>query len=199
MPRNRLGFSLVETIVVLLLLAVVASVAVPRALKPSPARQVELAALALSRDLALLRMRAIAAKRQVRVRFYTSQDFYTAFMDTTVLRSASITETAGEVNASQLLARGSSAGLPGVQLPRGVEFGTGIATSGPSGYEASGAIVLANGDYVDFDSRGMVMPAGAGGVVYLTHGDYPAAVAAVTITGASAFRTWVLRSGEWTK
>lgn len=199
MLRNRLGFSLVETIVVLLLLAVVASVAVPRALKPSPSRQVELAARALARDLELLRMRAIAAKRRVRVRFYGSEDFYSAFMDTTALRSGAIAETDAEVQASRLLARGSRFGLSGVELPAGVRFGTGIATSGPAGQAASGALVLANGDYVEFDSRGMVVPPGAGGVIYLTHEEIGSAVSAVTITGASAFRTWVFRGGEWTK
>ncbi|NIR30076.1 MAG: type II secretion system protein, partial [Gammaproteobacteria bacterium] len=37
MQRNRLGFSLIETIVIMLILAVVASVALPSALKPTPA------------------------------------------------------------------------------------------------------------------------------------------------------------------
>ncbi|UCC84085.1 MAG: prepilin-type N-terminal cleavage/methylation domain-containing protein [Gemmatimonadota bacterium] len=199
MLRNRLGFSLVETIVVLLLLAVVVSVAVPRALKPSPSRQVELAARALTRDLELLRMRAIAAKRRVRVRFYESERFYSAFMDTTALRSGSITETYAEVQASRLLVRGSRIGIPGVKLPSGIQFGTGIATSGPAGHDASSAFVLANGDYVEFDSRGMVAPPGSGGVIYLTHEEINSSVSAVTITGASAFRTWVFRSGEWTR
>ena len=84
-------------------------------------------------------------------------------------------------------------------MPRGIEFGTGIATTGPPGYEASGALVLASGDYVEFDSRGMVAPPGSGGVIYLTHEEIASVVAAVTITGASAFRTWVFRGGEWTK
>jgi general secretion pathway protein H len=199
MLRNKLGFSLVETIVVMLLLAVVASVAVPRALKPSPNRQVELAARALARDLELLRMRAIAAKRQVRVRFYESERFYSAFMDTTALRSGSISEADAEVTASRLLTRGSKVGLPGVELPSGIQFGTGIVTTGPAGHAASSALVLANGDFVEFDSRGMVAPPGSGGVIYLTHEEVGSAVSAVTITGASAFRTWVFRGGEWTK
>lgn len=199
MQRNRLGFTIIETIVVLLILAVVASVALPGAFKPTPARQVELAARALARDLELLRMRAIAAKRHVRVRFYPSENFYSAFMDTTALRSGSVAETAGEVHASGLLARGSSVGIPGVKLPHGVEFGTGIARVGPPGYEASDALVLVLGDYVEFDSRGMVAPPRSGGVIYLTHEEVTTAVAAVTITGASAFRTWVYRGGEWRK
>ncbi len=72
-------------------------------------------------------------------------------------------------------------------------------TSGPAGHEASSAVVLANGDFVEFDSRGMVTPPGSGGVIYLTHEEIGSAVSAVTITGASAFRTWVFRGGEWTK
>jgi hypothetical protein len=144
-------------------------------------------------------MRAIAAKRQIRVRFYESEEFYSAFMDTTALRSGSISETDAEVQASRLLARGSMGGVSGVQLPSGVEFGTGIATSGPAGYDATGGVVLVNGDYVEFDSRGMVLPPGSGGVIYLTHEEVASAVAAVTITGASAFRSWVFRGGEWTK
>jgi hypothetical protein len=45
----------------------------------------------------------------------------------------------------------------------------------------------------------MVAPPGSGGVIYLTHEEVGSAVSAVTITGASAFRTWVFRGGEWTK
>jgi prepilin-type N-terminal cleavage/methylation domain-containing protein len=199
MLRNRLGFTLVEAIVVMLILAVVASIAVPRALNPSPQRQVDLAARALTRDLELLRMRTISAKRRVRVRVNVSQGFYTAFMDTTATRLGTISETAAEVRQSSLLTRGGHEGVPGVNLPKKVEFGTGVASSGPPGYGATGPVLLVNGDYVEFDSHGMVDPAGTGGIIYLTHEDDPTAVAAVTITGASAFRSWRYRGGSWVR
>lgn len=196
MLRSRAAFTLIELIVVMLLIAVVVTVSLPRALKPSPANQVDTSARALTRDLEQLRMRAIAAKRHVRVSFDRSGNFYTAFMDMTPARLATFSGTSEEVRASGLLARGSRAGLPGVQLARGVVFGLGDASSGPRGASASDAISL-EGDQVEFDSRGLVTPPGSGGAIYLTHEDDPSAVAAVTISGASAFRTWRYRGGEW--
>ena len=196
MLPSRSGFSLIELVVVMLMIAVVVTVSLPRALRPSPANQVDTAANALTRDLEQLRMRAIAAKRHVRVSFDRSGNFYTAFMDMTPARLAAFGRTSEEVRASGLLARGSRAGLPGVPLARGVVFGVGDASSGPRGASASDAITLEN-EQVEFDSRGLVTPPGSGGVVYLTHEDDPSAVAAVTISGASAFRTWRYRAGRW--
>jgi hypothetical protein len=34
-------------------------------------------------------------------------------------------------------------------------------------------------------------------VIFLTHGDDPSAVAAVSISGAGAFRAWRHRNGTW--
>jgi prepilin-type N-terminal cleavage/methylation domain-containing protein len=192
------GFTLIEVLVVMLMLAVVVALALPRGIKASPELQVDLAARALTRDLEQLRMRAIAAKRHVRVSFDEGEDFYTAFMDLTPTRSVAFSETSDEVHQSGLLIKGKRGGKPGVPLPKGVEFGLGSASSGPQGMAASDAIVLEN-DWVEFDARGMMSPPGSGGVIYLTHSDDPEAVAAVTISGASAFQAWRFRGEGWIK
>jgi len=196
MARNTRGFTIIEMIVMMLLLAVAASIALPRALKSSPQQQVDLAARTLTRDLEQLRMKAIASKRSIRVRFYTGSQFYSAFMDITPERLETIAETSDEVRESGLFTRGSAEGVSGVPLPTGVVFGVGSATTGPAGYPVADPVALTD-DYVEFDSRGMVKPAGSAGVVFISHQEDPRAVAAVTITGASAFRTWRFRGGSW--
>jgi prepilin-type N-terminal cleavage/methylation domain-containing protein len=193
---DRRGYTLVEMIVVTVLLAAVIAVAIPRGISTSPRLQVDIAARALARDLEKVRMRAIAAKRRVRVSFRVEEGFYTAFMDVTVARSGVIVGTTEEVRESRLLARGSTGGLPGVELPKNVVFDAGAAVLGPLGGTTSDPVTL-EGDRVEFDVRGMVVPAGSGGVIYLSHEDDPYAVAAVTISGAGAFRTWRYRDGGW--
>ncbi|MGD2217944.1 MAG: prepilin-type N-terminal cleavage/methylation domain-containing protein [Gemmatimonadales bacterium] len=198
MARDRRGYTLVEMIVIMVMLAVVVAVAVPRGLKTSPQLQVDLAARGLVRDLEKVRMRAIAAKRQVRFSFSEGEAFYTAYMDISPGRTGTIASTDEEVHESRLVARGSLGGVPGVDLPKGVVFGFGEATAGPLGGPASDPITL-EGDVVEFDSRGMIVPAGTGGVILLAHEDDPSAVAAVSISGAGAFRAWRYRGGGWSE
>jgi prepilin-type N-terminal cleavage/methylation domain-containing protein len=195
LESNR-GVTLMEVIVVCLLIGVAASVALPRALRSTPRQEVVRVARQLTRDLELVRTRAVSAKRVVRVRFDPSEDFYTAFMDTSATRSGSILEEIGEVHESKLLSRGSFAGLPGVNLPKRVQFGAGDAIAGPLG-EAVDDPVLLDSDRVEFNSRGMVTPLGTTGVIYVRHRDDPLVVAAVTVSGAGAFQTWHYRNGVW--
>ena len=180
----------------MLLLAVVVAVAVPRALRPSPHRQVEVAARALARDLEQVRMKAIATKRQVRVRFYAGERFYTAFLDITPDRSGTISESSGEVRESGLQARGGRGGLPGVLLPDGVKYDVGSVSEGPEGIPASDPIDLPN-DMIELNARGLVVPPSTGGVVYLAHENDPSAVAVVTLSGAGAFQSWRDIDGRW--
>ena len=198
MLRTSRGFTLIEIVVVMLMLGVIATITLPRAIKSSPELQVDLAARAMMRDLEQMRMRAIAAKRSVRVVIDESKNFYTAYMDVTPMRTATFSLGSNEVERSGLLTRGSSGGVPGVPLPKRVDFGTGSVSVGPQSYSASDAISLDN-DWVEFDARGMVVPAGSDGVIFLVHEDEPSAIAAVTISGASAFHAWRYRGGRWIK
>lgn len=194
--RDSRGFTVIDLIVTMLMLAVVATIVLPRAIRRSPQLEVDLAARALARDIEQLRMRAISAKRSIRVKFYEGEGFYTAFMDITPGRQAVFAETAEEVQATDLLVRDSYGGLPGVALPKTVEFGAGIALRGPQGHSVEEAVAL-DGDMIELDARGLVKPPGSGGIVYLVHREDPQGVAAVTISGASAVRAWRYRTGRW--
>jgi prepilin-type N-terminal cleavage/methylation domain-containing protein len=193
---SKHGFSLVEMVIVILLIGLVASLALPRGIKTTPRQQVDRATRQLVRDLEQARMRAIAAKRRVRVRFDASKSFYTAFLDVTASRSGEFEETAEEARASRLVFRGSSSGIPGIRLPKQVRYGYGAASTGPLGSSTSEAIELLDGR-IEFDSRGMAVPLGSGGTIYLLHAEDHSTVAAVTISGSGAFRAWRYRDGQW--
>ena len=194
--RGRQGFTLMELMVVMVLLGVVAAIAIPRALKTSPRQQLSRAAKQMARDLELVRTQAVSSKRKVRVRFDVADGFYTAFLDTTDTRSGVIAEAANEVRASRLITRDRKAGIPGVSLPRKIKFGSGAAISGPLGGPASDPVPFVS-DRVEFNSRGMVIPLGTMGAIFMTHEDDPSVVAAVTISGAGAFEVWHYREGNW--
>lgn len=197
--RNR-GFTLIEMIIVSLMIGVVAAVALPRALKSTPRQQVDRAARQLARDLEQVRMQVVSAKRVTRFRFDVSDRFYTAFTDTTDARDGTIAEVTAEVRQSRLVSRGSLAGVPGVKLPRNVNFGAGDASAGPQG-QSTGQVVITpgGGTSLNFDTRGMITPLGTAGVIYLVHEDESSAVAAITVSGAGAFQAWRYRDGGWVR
>lgn len=194
-PSN-LGFTILEMVIVLLVMGMMMSLTLPRAVKSTPKQQVDRAARQLARDLEGVRLRAMSTKRNVRMSFYQTSDFYAAFMDMTSDRSGQISETVDEARNARIVAHGSNGGIPGVSLPDNVKFGVGQASSDPLGNSATDPIALTD-DHVDFNSRGMVTPIGGGGVIFLTHETDPSAVAAVTISGSGAFRSWRYRNGEW--
>ncbi len=193
---DKRGFTVTELIVVIILVGVAAAFAIPRALKSTPRQDVTQAARQLTRDLEQVRTRAMSAKRNVRFSFDESADFYTAFMDTTAARRRTFMQDTREVHESKLAAQGAHDGLPGVRLSRRVTFGAGDAGSGPLGEATDDPILLAD-DRIEFDSRGMAIPLGTRGVIFLTHADDPSVVAAITISGAGAFQTWHYRGGSW--
>ncbi len=191
---------MIEMVVVMLMLGVVAAIVIPQALKSTPMQQVDRTARQMTRDFELVRMRAIAAKRLVRVQFDAAQDFYTAYMDTTETRDGTIAGTRAEMRESGMVARGSVGGIPGAKLPNKITFGCGNATAGPLSFDCSSdAVGLDADDRAEFNTRGMLTPLGTTGVIYLVHEDDPDAVAAVTLSGGGAFRYWRFRDGQWVK
>ena len=73
--KNQSGFTLVELIIVIALIAILMSVAVPR-LPMSSHRQLELAASRLASDLRLIRSEAIASGVKCKITFFTNEKYY---------------------------------------------------------------------------------------------------------------------------
>ncbi|MEE9132078.1 MAG: type II secretion system protein [Gemmatimonadota bacterium] len=197
--RDRRGFTMIEMVIVVLIMGAMAAVAVPRAMRTTPQQEVHGAARQIMRDLESARMRAIATKRVVRLSFDQANEFYAAFLDVTAEHSGDISETVQEARASRFLARGSNGGIPGAELATHVKFGSGQATTGPLGGSISDAIAFQN-DRCEFDARGMVRPVAGvrtGGAIFVTHERDASVVAAVTVSGSGAFRTWDYRDGKW--
>lgn len=193
------GFTLIEILIVTLLIGIVASVAIPRAFRTNPERLAYRSARELANDLEQVRTSAVSAKRTLRVKFATGQRFYTAFVDTTADRTGTIDENAGEIRASRLLVRGSSGGLSGVVLPEKIVFSAGSATVGPEGRPTGGVVVSGGVDYLEFNTRGLLVPLGTSAVAYVSHSEDPSAVAAVTISGAGSFQIWRWVDGKWVR
>lgn len=196
--RNDRGVTLMELIVVALLLGVVASFALPRALRTTPRQELTRVTRQLARDMEQVRTQAVASKRTVRVYFDVGNRFYTSFLDITSTRSGVIDEVEDEVRQSRLITRGKVGGLPGVSLPSRIKFGAGEASVGPYGETTADPVPFTD-DRVEFNSRGMVIPLGTQGVLYLTHEDDAKVVTAVTVSGAGAFEVWHYREGSWSR
>jgi len=196
---NNKGFSLIEIVVVALLMGIVATVAIPRAMRTTPQRQVYHAARDLAADLEQVRTRAVASKRALRVRFVPGQRFYTAFVDTTSDYSGVFAENEAEVRASRLMIRGSKGDLPGVLLPEQLALSSGAASVGPLGMPTGGVAISSGTTYIDFNARGLAVPLGTMGAIYVANVEDPTAVAAVTISGAGSFQTWRWIEGKWVR
>ena len=73
--NNQSGFSLVELVIVVALIAILMSIAIPR-LPMSSNRELELAARELASNLRLVRSEAIASGSKCRAYFYTDDGYY---------------------------------------------------------------------------------------------------------------------------
>jgi len=182
LPR---GFTLVELLVVVTIMGLMMTIIVPR-MRTSPGQHVSIAARQVVRDLESTRARALTARRATRVCFAPGvAGDYAGFLDHD--NNGAIAENATEVDALE--------SFPARTLGNGVVYGRGTAPGIP-GDTLTAAITLSDND-VDFDSRGIPAPFGAGGVVYLTHPDAGNFAAAIQIQAAGSFRLWYWRGGAW--
>jgi prepilin-type N-terminal cleavage/methylation domain-containing protein len=181
---TRRGFTLIEMLIVISMISVLLAIAIPF-MRVSPARQVRLAATQLSRDLEMTRTRALSARQMARVSFDTENPAYTGYADAN--GDGMIAETTTEMRALRAFGRREFESV--------IQFGRGDA--GPVPGDAGAGAITFPAAYVEFGTRGVTLPFGTRGAVYLVHRDDPGAVAAVSVTGSGSVKLWISVGGTW--
>jgi Tfp pilus assembly protein FimT len=175
--------TMMELLIVITMIGIMAAMVVPR-LRASPRRMVQESARQLSRDIELVRSRALGSKRTARIKLLGTTAWI-GYRD--VEGDAVISEVQAE--ADSMRGFGQRTLDPQVVLGRG-------SAPAISGWPAGDPTSFAS-SRLDFRGNGMTQPFGTQGVVYLRHRDDPTVVAAVTITGAGSVRVWNYRGGSW--
>lgn len=178
----RRGFTMIELIAVVTIVGVVMAIAAPR-FRLSRATAVQLAGQQLAQDLDVSRTRALATRLMARVSFRDTQRRYGGYLDHD--GDGQFSQSATEWQALRAFGERT--------LPPGVKFGRGVAPALPDD-PSSGDITFANG-YVEFDTRGLVVPSNTGGVIYLTNEADPSAVVAVAVSPSGNTRYWTWKPG----
>ncbi|MBL0169161.1 MAG: GspH/FimT family pseudopilin [Gemmatimonadaceae bacterium] len=182
--RSPPGFTLIELLMVVAVVGIMMAVLVPR-FRISPETEVQLAAMQMAQDIDLARTRALSTRSTVRVKFVSGSRNYTGFLDDD--NNSTIGETQAERDALR--------GFATRTLPARIDFNRGSASAVPDD-GGSGAITFA-GSKVEFDSRGLTLPMGVGGVVYLKQQTSATAVAAVAVSPSGQVRLWTWHNGAW--
>lgn len=151
----------------------------------SEAMEVQLAARQLAQDVDFARTRALATRAPVRIAFNTAAGSYTGYLD------HNSDGTIAQSDAERVALHGF--GMR--EFSKRLEYERGGIPQ-VAGVTAGGAITFP-GSRVDFDARGLVMPMGTSGAIYLRHKTKHDKVAAVTVTPAGNVRIWMWRDGAW--
>jgi prepilin-type N-terminal cleavage/methylation domain-containing protein len=177
MIRNSHGFSLVELMVVIAILAIMAMVTAPSLVTGLPTYRIKAAVRDCTSQLRNARQLAIKDKRNINIVFDADSQFF-------------------EFDGRRFPVSGSFE----KQYGSGVGFGPGSATEGVDGGSIpSDGIALNNDDGFVFTARGLAdFGAGnAAGAIYFTNNRGDAYAVAVNAAGAVALLRW--RGSGWTR
>jgi prepilin-type N-terminal cleavage/methylation domain-containing protein len=180
---GRRGFTLIELLTVITIIGIMATFAMPY-LRVSPHRKVRAAGRDVVRYLEVTRTRALATKKKIRITFDVPGGEYAAYLDHD-----------GDGTFKEDDEEWQEAGIGARQLPTAVLFGRGSAPEIPE-YPGAGAVTFAN-ERVEFNNRGMTLPFGIRGAIYITYRDDPTAASAISISGSASFKVWEYRDGAW--
>ncbi len=185
LTRARYGFTIIELLSVVAIVGIMMAIILPK-FRISEKTEVQLAGIQLAQDLDVARTRALSTREMVRVAFKTGTRKYGGYLDED--GNGTIAETDAEWQALR--------GFGVRELPPRVQYGRGAAGAIP-GDASSGAVTFPAGR-IEFDSRGLTMPMGTRGVVYLASDNDPYAVVAIQVTPSGNVRFWTYRqSGGW--
>ncbi|MGI9627857.1 MAG: GspH/FimT family pseudopilin [Longimicrobiales bacterium] len=182
---GREGFTLAEMAVVLILVSMGLAMALPRMQTP-PEKRAEWVAQQLERDIELARTRAQATRKRVRMHFDVSNQRYTSYLDDD--KDGTFAEDADE-QAAFLGAHWKS-------LNSELRMGRGSASVAAPGDSGSGAVTF-SGNKLNFSSRGIPMPLGTAGYIYIYHVTAPDAVAALRIAPSGSSEIFIYKGGVW--
>lgn len=177
------GFTILELIIVIVVVGLTMGIVAPR-FRLSGATAVQLAGTQMAQDIDVTRTRALTTRQKSRVTFRSSAKAYGGYLD------HDDDGTIGEIAIEWQDLRGFGER----SLPAGVSFGRGGAPTLPD--DASGGDITFADSRVEFDSRGLTIPQGNGGVVYLRSDTEAGAAVAIQVAPSGNVRFWTWKSGE---
>ncbi|WP_434480002.1 pilus assembly FimT family protein [Gemmatimonas sp.] len=183
--RPRAGYTILELLVVVAIVGITLGMVAPR-FRMSGATAVQLAGTQMAQDIDVTRTRALSTRQLSRVAFREGAKAYGGYLD------HNDDGVIGEVAIEWQELRGFGER----PLPAGIGYGRGPAPAIPD--DASGGTITFTNARVEFDSRGLVVPQGTGGVVYLRSETESDAVVAISVAPSGNTRLWTWKSvGGW--